>query len=96
MTTVTLSGLINSRNESLRVAKLSIFAKVRHRLGRLSLAPARRVLLIIVLSIAGFAARHGLPLAGCICIVTGAATLSITAGWITAGVACFFLELRRR
>lgn len=98
MTTVTLSALLDARNESLRVPRASGVARVQTVLRALSrgLRPVFAGLVIALAAVAGFTFRHGLVLAGCAALVVGAATLSITAAWVVAAGSLFFLEARRR
>jgi hypothetical protein len=100
MTTVSLAELFQARDEgiaSMRTrAKHRPFARAYARLRAIPLAPTRRALAFVVLHIATFASRHALVLAGCSAFVTAAAMISPIAGWITTGLALFFLEARRR
>lgn len=92
MTTVSLSDLLNARDESIRIphARRSALRTLRIRLH----APAWLRPALILL--ATFSAEHGLVLCGCAAVVTSAAMLSIKLGWLVAGLAFFFLEARRR
>lgn len=94
MTTVSLSELLSIRDESIRVrpAGRPLFAPLLRRLRRISLRPARLALLAVL----AFVTKHGLVLSGCAALVISAATLSVTAAWIMAGLSLFFLEARRR
>lgn len=96
MTTVSLSDLLDIRDASIRVEKLSAFAKVRIRIRRISLAPARRILLLALLAVTGFVHKQGLVLAGCTAVVISSAMVSAALGFLVTGVAFFYLELRRR
>jgi hypothetical protein len=100
MTTVSLAELFQARDEgiaSMRTrAKHRPFARAYARLRAVPLAPARRALAVAVLWLATFASRHALVLAGCSAFVTAAAMMTPIAGWITTGLALFFLEARRR
>lgn len=96
VTTVSLSELFAARDESLRVQRVSAWVRLAARIRRIDLAPARRLVMLVLLNAMQFMTRHALVLCGCAAIVVGAATISITAAWITAGAALFFLEARRR
>lgn len=88
---MTLATLRRARDESL-VYRPSLAARLRIRLPRISLAPAGRLLLIVLT----FALRHALVVAGCTASVIAASTLSVTAAWIMTAASLFFLEARRR
>lgn len=100
MTVVSLSDLLKVRDESIASMRARPrsrpFAHAFARLRALNLAPARRALALAALWLATFASRHVLVLAGCSAFVTSAAMISPIAGWVTAGLALFFLEARRR
>ena len=92
VTTVSLADLFAVRDESLRVRREPFWSRLIARVRRIDTRP----LLLTLLLTMRFVTRHGLVVGGCAAIVVGAATLSITAAWITAGAALFFLEARRR
>lgn len=90
MTTVSLSELLDIRDESIRVHPRR--ARLRLRIPKVSFAWLMPVLAFIH----SFVHRHGLTLFGCTCIVISAATITPALGWLAAGASFFFLELRRR
>lgn len=98
MTSVSLSALLDARNESLAVKRSRPAWHVRalKALRRVDWAPVTARVALVLLTLAGFGSRHGLVLAGCAAFVTAAAMLTPVAGWAVAGVALFFLEARRR
>lgn len=96
MTTVTLSALLQARDESLRVARTPAWRKALSWVRRIDIAPLRRALLVALLAAFGFTTRHALVVAGLGALVAGAATVSPLAAWLTAGVSLLFLEVRRR
>lgn len=98
MTTVTLSELLSTRNESLvaRRTRSRWHARALARVRATDWKPVMTVAAAVVLAVAGFLSRHALVLAGCVAFVIGAALVSAVAGWAVAGVALFFLEARRR
>jgi hypothetical protein len=96
VTTVSLAELLAARDESLRARPTPLLARWARRLARIDLRPVWRICVMVVLHMFGFGMRHGLVLAACTAFVVGAATLSATAAWITAGAALVFLEARRR
>src|SRR5690242_19220785 len=95
MTTVSLSELLNIRDESIKVrSRPSILAHLRAiRLPRLAPPAWLRPVFMLV---AAFVARHILVLSGCASVVTSAAMITPALGWLAAGAALFFLEARRR
>jgi hypothetical protein len=94
MSVVTLSALLDARNESLAVQR------VRPAWISQALLWVRSLrwgwALVSLLAVAGFASKHGLVLAGCAAFVVAAAIVTPVAGWALAGVSLLFLELRRR
>jgi len=98
MTTVTLSALLSARDESiaLRRERARWHVRALARVRALEWKPVMTVLVVAAVAVAGFLSRHGLVLGGCASFVIGAAIVTPVAGWITAGVALFFLEARRR
>lgn len=98
MTTVTLAELLSARDESLTWRREGVrwHARVLERVRALEWKPVAAFLMVAVVAAAGFFSRHGLVLSGCASFVIGAAIVTPVAGWITAGVALFFLEARRR
>lgn len=102
MTVVTLSSLLDARDESLRAERTTPawLTRARARVSTVDLAAAGTragaLLLAVVLTLAGFVSKHGLVLGGLATFVVAAALLSTVAAWIVAGVSLLFLELRRR
>jgi hypothetical protein len=98
MTMATLSELMAIQRESLaaRPARPSALARLGRRVRALDLAPARRAVLVSLLSIAGFSSRHALVLGGCSAVVISAAIVAPALGWLAAAASLFFLEARRR
>lgn len=102
MTVVTLSSLLDARDESLRAERTAPawltrgWARVRTADYRPATARMGALLAAVVLTLAGFLSKHGLVLGGLATFVVAAALLSVVAAWIVAGVSLLFLELRRR
>jgi hypothetical protein len=96
VTTVSLAELLAARDDSLRVRRSPLLARLLVKARRIDVRPALRALAIAAIVVFRFGVRHGLVLAACTAFVVGAATLSITAAWAVAGAALFFLEARRR
>jgi hypothetical protein len=102
MTVVTLSSLLDARDESLRVERTTpawlsrAWARVKTAEYRPVTARAGALLAAVVLALAGFVAKHGLVLGGLATFVIAASMLSVVAAWIVAGVSLLFLEVRRR
>lgn len=98
MTTVPLSVLLRERDESLMVtrARGSALRRVMSWIRALDWTPARKALLVGLLSVAGVLSRHGLVVAGLAAFVVAAATLSVTLAWVAGGAGLLFLEVRRR
>jgi len=94
MSVVTLSALLDARDESLAVRRVRP-AWISRSL-RLVRALRWSWTLVSLLAVAGFLARHGLVLAGCAAFVIAAAIVTPVAGWVVAGVSLLFLEARRR
>lgn len=102
MTTVTLSALLNARDESLAVRRsrpvwLSrAWARLRQVEYAAVTARVMAALVACALTLASGIVRHGLVLAGLGAFVIAAASLSAVAGWAVAGAGLLFLEVRRR
>jgi hypothetical protein len=102
MSVVTLSALLDARDESLVVKRsrplwLSrAWARLRQVEYGAVTARVWAVLAACVLTLAGQVHRHGLVLAGLTAFVVAAASVASVAGWVMAGVSLLFLEVRRR
>ncbi len=96
MTTVTLSDLLDARNESIYVRPRAGFRAHARRAYVFLRRPRFAWLAPLVSLLVGFVARHALVLFGCAAVVTSACMVSIKLGWLIAGLAFFFLEARRR
>lgn len=102
MSVVTLSALLDARNESLAVRRARPLwlsrAWIRLRSVSYTAVTARvgAAVAAWLLTLAGFVSRHGLVLAGLTTFVIAAASIAPVAGWIMAGVSLLFLEVRRR
>lgn len=98
MTVTTLSELMAIQRESLaaRPARPSTLARLQRRVRSIDLAPARRIMLVSLLAVAGFISRHALVLGGCSAVVISAAIIAPSLGWLAAAASLFFLEARRR
>lgn len=90
MTTVSLSELLDIRDESIRVHPRR--ERLRLRIPKVSLA----WLVPVITFIHSFIHKHILTLFGCAAVVTSAAIVSPALGWLAAGASFFFLEARRR
>lgn len=100
MTTVTLNALLNARDESLSVRRVRTrpmwLSRAWTHLRQANYAAATARVIAVALTLAGFASKHGLVLAGLASFVIAAAIVAPIAAWLVAGVSLLFLEVRRR
>lgn len=98
MTTVTLATLMQARDESLAIrrARPAWLSRAIARVRQVALTTVTARITVAALLLAGFVTRHGLVLAGLSAFVIAAALAAPIAGWVVAGAALLFLEVRRR